>query len=115
MRAALTVLCLLILAGMSWGTVRALSVRSLLDNAHLMADPWFVVTLVDACSGLLLFWVWLAYREGAASRAVAWLLAILCLGNFATAAYLLWRLWKLPVGCGPPELLLRKSATYDGP
>ena len=108
MRAVLTVICLAILVTMSWATGRAIVVRSVFDNGLLLADPWFVATLCDAYCGFLLFWCWVAYREGSTVRAVVWLILIAGLGNFAMAGYLLWRVWRLPVDGNAADLLLRK-------
>jgi len=58
---------------------------------HLIADPWGVVTLLDLGVGLLFVAVWLALVEPNPRRAVAWIVALLLLGNVVTLVYLLSR------------------------
>ena len=58
---------------------------------HLIADPWGVVTLLDLGIGLLFVAVWLALVEPSPRRAVAWIVALLLLGNVITLVYLLSR------------------------
>ncbi|MER2602997.1 MAG: DUF1475 family protein [Candidatus Competibacter phosphatis] len=58
---------------------------------HVIADPWGVVTLLDLGVGLLFVTVWLALVEPSPRRAVAWIVALLLLGNVVTLVYLLSR------------------------
>jgi hypothetical protein len=76
--------------------------------ADLLADPWGVVTLVDLYLGFFVFYLWLVYKETSLAARVLWLLAILTLGNIATAAYVLWQLHRLPAGATAADLLLRR-------
>jgi hypothetical protein len=108
MRGWLIILCLGILAGLLWATTQASQVRSVFDNGHLLRDPWFVATLVDAYAGFLLFWTWVAWREASIPNAILWFVALMTLGNMAAAAYLLWRLYRTR-GTGPAGLLLRDT------
>ena len=50
-----------------------------------------VVTLLDLGVGLLFVTVWLALVEPSPRRAVAWIVALLLLGNVVTLVYLLSR------------------------
>ena len=58
-------------------------------NRLLWPDPWYRVLLADAYCGLLLFWLWVAWREQSMLRGAVWLVLIMGLGNLATAGYLL--------------------------
>jgi hypothetical protein len=55
----------------------------------LAADPWGLATLADAYFAFVAVWLWIAWRERGWARRLAWLAAILLLGNFAIAAYFL--------------------------
>jgi hypothetical protein len=106
MRWKLTLVCLGILVAMTVVTVRASLVRPVWDNAHLLSDPWFIATLCDAYCGFLLFYVWVAWRERSLSRRLIWFVAIMLLGNFAMAAYVLIRLARLDRREGVERLLV---------
>ena len=71
--------------------------------------PWFVATLFDTYFGFLTFWLWLAWRERGGLRSVAWLLAILLLGNLAMATYVLIQLFRLPTTASVGQLFTRRS------
>lgn len=62
------------------------------EGAVLTAMPWGIVSLVDLYVGFALFSLWVAYRESSRPAAVVWVLLIMVLGNFMTAAYVLWAL-----------------------
>jgi hypothetical protein len=70
--------------------------------------PWFIATLFDAYFGFIAFWLWLAWREARVLPRVAWLVAILLLGNIAMAAYVLIELRRLPPGSTASALFTRK-------
>lgn len=108
MRTSLLALALLILVLMLAVTVWASVDRSVWSAGYLFDEPWFVATFVDAYCGFFLFSVWVAYKEQRAVPRVAWLVAILSLGNLATAAYLLVQLWRLREGESWEHLLLRR-------
>jgi hypothetical protein len=63
------------------------------EGAALMAMPWGVVSIVDVYAGGALFAGWIAARERSWPRTAAWVVAIVVLGNLATAVYALlaWR------------------------
>jgi predicted permease len=77
---------------------------------QLVLHPWFIATLFDTYFGFLTFYIWLAYRETALLARIAWLIAILALGNIAMSAYMLQLLWRLPPGATMAQLLLRPQA-----
>lgn len=66
----------------------------MIAGPRLAADPWGWVTILDVYLGFLVFGGYLCVRERRASRALPWLLAITVLGNVATAAYVLWAVWR---------------------
>ena len=69
--------------------------------------PWFIATLFDCYFGFLTFYVWLAYRETKPWVRIAWLVAILLLGNLAMAAYVLNVVWRVPANTPVEAVLLR--------
>ncbi len=71
--------------------------------------PWVIATLFDTYFGFLTFYCWLAYKETSGIARAAWLIAILCLGNIAMAAYMLIKLCKLPADAPMERLLLREK------
>jgi hypothetical protein len=73
----------------------------------LVTHPWFIATLFDCYFGFLTFYVWLAYKETAWFARLAWLVAILLLGNIAMSAYMLITLFKLPRTATLEQVLLR--------
>ena len=62
------------------------------DFAAVWAIPWGRVGLVDLFVGLGLVIAVVVWRERDPRRWVPWVLAVVVLGNLATAAYLLWAL-----------------------
>ena len=90
MKIWLIIFCCTVLSAMSAITTVASLERSVLQGGvGLWPDPWFIATLADAYFGFLTFYLWLAYKERSMQKRILWLLAILALGNFAMAAYLL--------------------------
>ena len=75
-------------------TIRASFQRSVFDNADLMSDVWFQVTLLDAYCGFLIFYLWVAWREKTLLGRSIWFVLIMCFGNMATAAYVLLQLFR---------------------
>lgn len=68
--------------------------------ARLARDPWGLATLCDAYFAFLAVGGWIAWREGPWPVGILWLIAILLLGNFAIALYVL--------------LALRREGSIDG-
>ncbi len=52
-----------------------------------MNDPWGIVSLVDVYVGFVFFSVWVIYREKNLIAALAWVVAIMILGNFPAGVY----------------------------
>jgi hypothetical protein len=61
-------------------------------------NGWTIATLCDAYFGFVTFYVWLAWKERRWLPRVAWLIAILLLGNMAMATYVLLQLRRMPNG-----------------
>jgi predicted permease len=76
---------------------------------EVTSDPWFIATLFDAYFGFLTFFVWVAYKERTILARLAWLVAILLLGNIAMAAYALVQLFRVPATASFKEVVLRKE------
>ncbi len=55
----------------------------------VIRNPWFVATLADAYAGFFIFYAWLFSREEHWNARIGWLLALLLLGNVASAIYLI--------------------------
>ena len=92
----LVVFCFVVVSVMTVLTTLASLDRSVLQGGvGLWPDPWFIATLADAYFGFLTFYLWLAYKESTWLRRILWLVAILSLGNFAMAGYLLWQVLRL--------------------
>lgn len=99
MRAILLGFFTLVLAVMLWVTTAASLDRSVLAAAaDLWRDAWGRATLFDTYFAFLTVYLWIFCRERRAGARLAWLLAILALGNVASAAYFLWALWRAPGG-----------------
>jgi len=73
----------------------------------VVLHPWFIATLFDTYFGFLTFYLWLAYKETGALPRIAWLIAILLLGNIAISTYMLITLFRLPASAGMEQVLLR--------
>lgn len=76
--------------------------------SSVIGHPWFVATLFDTYFAFVTFWLWVAYLEPNWSRRIAWLIAILILGNIAMAGYLLLRLRRFPDNGTMEVFLLRR-------
>jgi hypothetical protein len=76
--------------------------------AAVVGHPWFVATLFDTYFAFLTFWLWVAYKERGWGARIAWLVAILLLGNIAMATYMLVQLFRLPAD-GKVEDLIRRG------
>jgi hypothetical protein len=93
MKAFLVFWFLLVLVVMAVVTTWAgLQENVLAAFVRLGRDPWGLATLMDAYFAFLAIWFWIAWKEGRWLPSLLWLLAILGLGNFAIAAYLLLEL-----------------------
>ena len=63
------------------------------DGSELLANPWGIVSLVDLYAGFTLFAIWIAYRESRVQNAVLWIVALMILGFFIGAVYVLYALY----------------------
>ena len=100
----------LIIVAMLAATVQATLDRGVLEALdELWPDPWFRATLADAYFGFLTVFVWIAYRERSMIARLLWFVALMLLGNFAIAAYILVALYQLDPAASLEKLLLRKE------
>ena len=74
--------------------------------ASVGGHPWFIATLFDTYLAFLTFWLWVAYKERTWPLRIAWLLAILLLGNIAMAGYMLLQLFRVPRTATLEDLLV---------
>lgn len=71
--------------------------------------PWFIATLFDAYWGFVTFLVWVGYKEASWTARIAWLAAVLTLGNIAMASYCLRELFNPPASGRVQDLLVRRN------
>ena len=76
---------------------------------EVVTHPWFIATLFDTYFAFLWFWLWVAYKETSWLARLAWLLAILVLGNIAMGIYVLVQLFRVPADAKIEQVLLRRS------
>jgi uncharacterized BrkB/YihY/UPF0761 family membrane protein len=113
-RSALALLFGAILVVMTFVTVQASLHQAVWDWGGLTAEPdryWTIATLADAYCGFLTFYAWVFYKERSAAARAAWFVAIMLLGNFAMATYVLLQLARLRPGEPLERLLLRAPAS----
>ncbi len=97
----LRILFLVILAVMTWGTVRASLQQAMFDiPPEVTGNPWFQVTLFDAYFAFITFYVWIAWKERNLAARILWLIVVLLWGNFAMATYMLRELFRVNEGEG---------------
>jgi hypothetical protein len=71
---------------------------------------WTAATMLDAYYGFVTFYMWVLYKEARTFPRIAWLVAILLLGNMAMSAYVLRQLWRLRPGESIGDLLAGRNA-----
>jgi hypothetical protein len=99
-----------VLIAMAWVTIWASDSIALWNTpSAILTHPWFIATLFDTYFAFLIFFAWVAYKETRVFARVAWLIAILALGNFAIATYMLIQLFRVPADAPIEALLLRKK------
>jgi hypothetical protein len=76
----------------------------------VVGHPWFIATMFDTYFGFLTFFCWVAYKERSVGARLAWLVAILLLGNIAMAIYMLITLFRVPADAKIESVLLRRPA-----
>lgn len=59
------------------------------EGAVLVDMPWGIITLIDFYTGATFFCGWVAYRERSVWKTIAWVIAIVLLGNLMTSLYVL--------------------------
>lgn len=115
-RAVLRAFAAIVITLMLWATVRASLDRSVVDAAvDLWRDPWGRATLFDAYFAFLFVWLWMAWRTRGWTGRVLWLIAVLTLGNFAIAAYVLIAVARLAPDQGVSDLLLGPHRRASAP
>jgi len=107
-RKLLMLFCLLVLIIMLWGTIQA----SLYQNIgaaieELGPHPWFQVTIYDTYFAFLVIYFWIAYKETSWAARLIWFVAVMGLGNFAIAFYLILQLRKMDAHESMESLLRR--------
>lgn len=60
------------------------------DGGELFANPWGVMSLIDLYVGFTLFSMWIAFREQSLIAKFIWILAMMVLGFFTGALYILY-------------------------
>lgn len=61
----------------------------------VIRDPWVVATLFDAYLAFLAFFVWVAWKEQSLAARLLWFVALMLLGNFAIAGFMLRELFAV--------------------
>jgi hypothetical protein len=92
----------------SWASTQ----QAVWDWRGLLVAPdrwWTIATLLDAYFGFITFYAWVFYKERGTLARLGWFLAIMALGNMATAAYVLRELGRLGPGEPVSALLLRRG------
>ena len=102
-RRAVTLYFIFVLVAMTWVSWYACvtpSISSLPEYAGkglnvldgyvtVCSEPWGLATMFDAYFGFLAFWLYVAWREQTIASRLSWFVALMLLGNFAIAAYVL--------------------------
>ena len=60
------------------------------DGALILANHWGIVSLVDLYTGFVLFSMWIYFRESNLIVAILWIIAMMVLGFFTGAVYVLY-------------------------
>lgn len=99
-----------IIGAMLWVTTWASFTEALGDFAAgpVIRNPWVVATLFDAYFAFITVYVWIAWKEQSLGARILWFIAVILLGNLATAAYFLSELFKVPAS-GPLTEVLATS------
>ena len=106
----LRIFFLIVLASMLWVTSWASFQCALWKTPREVAThPWFIATLFDTYWAFLTFWCWVCWKETSSGKRIAWLIAILLLGNIAMSIYVLNKLFRLREGEGVRELVANRS------
>jgi hypothetical protein len=101
------ILVLIAMTWVSWYACTTPSVSSLSDYSGkalnviggyvtVCKEPWGLATMFDAYFGFITFWFYVAWRENKLSVKFLWWIALMLLGNFAIAGYILLCLFQRP-------------------
>lgn len=60
------------------------------DGSLLFENPWGVMSLIDLYVGFALFSMWIYFREKTALAKFVWIMAMMILGFFTGALYILY-------------------------
>ncbi len=77
---------------------------------EVVAHPWFIATLFDTYFGFLTFYLWVIYKESSWLARIAWLIAILLLGNIAMAVYALIQLFRVSSDARIEDVLIKAQS-----
>jgi hypothetical protein len=111
----LRVFFLVVLASMLWVTSWAsLQCPLFAVPREVVTHPWFIATLFDTYWAFATFFVWVCYKQTSWVARVAWLVAIMLLGNIAMAAYVLDELFRTPRDGDVAKLLIVRRAGPGG-
>lgn len=84
------------------GMLPALTRGELLTEGRRIAElAWGRMLLVDVYAGMALFGAWIGWRERTVGSALAWIAALLAIGNLVACAYVV-RAWTTARGDGEP-------------
>lgn len=109
-RTGLKTLFAAILVSLACYTLWASTQQAVWNWRGLLVPPdrwWTIATLMDAYFGFITFYAWVFYKERGLAGRLGWFVAIMLLGNMATAAYLLRELGRLAPGEPVSALLVR--------
>ena len=106
----LKILFSIVLLSMLWVTIWASVNCTLWKTPRAVAThPWFIATMFDAYWGFITFYCWVCYKDTSWVKRIAWLLAILLLGNIAMSSYVLNKLFRLPPDGTVQDLITRRT------
>jgi len=84
------------LGSMIWVATWASLITPLSDvPPDVWRHPWFLITLMNAYWGLIVFYVWVAWKEQSTGARVLWFFAIVLLGTIAMAIYMIDELFSV--------------------
>ncbi len=75
------------------------------DGGVLLNNPWGIVSIVDLYVGFVLFAMWIVVRETSWVSRIVWIVALMVLGFFTGALYVLFKLLESK---DVPEVFLGK-------
>lgn len=111
MKTLLKIIFIFFLAAIAYGTITA-TLQDGVITAWKVLWPyaWFKATLVDTYCAFMTIYLWIFYKETSWAARVFWFLAIVGLGTFAYASYILIQLFRLKPEEPLKNLLLRRGS-----